>query len=122
MATYAASELESRLVVTFVYLQLTIYYLPIMKATWNNAVIAESNDTVVIEGNHYFSPESVKQDHLQPSATHTICPWKGEASYYDVVVDGETNRDAAWYYPEPKAAAAEIKDRIAFWRGVKVGE
>ncbi|MEK6281348.1 MAG: DUF427 domain-containing protein [Acidobacteriota bacterium] len=93
-----------------------------MKATWKNTVIAESDDTVVVEGNHYFPPESVNQEHLQPSNTHTTCPWKGEASYYDVVVNGDTNSDAAWYYPEPKPAAAGIKDRIAFWRGVKVGE
>ena len=92
----------------------------IMKATWNNAVIAESNDTVVVEGNHYFPPESVNKEYFQQSNTHTICPWKGEASYYNVVVNGETNKDAAWYYPEPKEAAAEIKDRVAFWRGVKV--
>jgi uncharacterized protein (DUF427 family) len=91
-----------------------------MKATWNNEVIAESDATVVVEGNHYFPPDSVNKEHLQPSTTHTRCPWKGEASYYDVVVDGETNKDAAWYYPEPKDAAAEIKDRIAFWRGVTV--
>ena len=91
-----------------------------MKATWNNATLADSNETVVVEGNHYFPPESVNQEFLQPSSTHTICPWKGEASYYDVVVSGETNKDAAWYYPDPKAAATEIKDRIAFWRGVKV--
>jgi uncharacterized protein (DUF427 family) len=93
-----------------------------MKAIWNDAVIAESDNTVVVEGNHYFPSASVKSEYLQPSGTHTICPWKGEASYYDVVVNGETNSDAAWYYPEPKDAAAEIKDRIAFWRGVKVGE
>jgi uncharacterized protein (DUF427 family) len=91
-----------------------------MKAVWNNSTLADSNETVVVEGNHYFPPESVNQEFLQPSSTHTICPWKGEASYYDVVVSGETNKDAAWYYPDPKAAAAEIKDRIAFWRGVKV--
>lgn len=91
-----------------------------MKATWNNAVIAESDDTVVVEGNHYFPPEAVGKQYLQPSSTHTHCPWKGEASYYDVTVAGETNKDAAWYYPNPKDAAAEIKDRIAFWRGVKV--
>jgi uncharacterized protein (DUF427 family) len=91
-----------------------------MKAIWNDAVIAESDNTVVVEGNHYFPSASVKSEYLQPSVTHTICPWKGEASYYDVVVNGETNSDAAWYYPEPKDAAAEIKDRIAFWRGVKV--
>ena len=93
-----------------------------MKATWNNQVIAQTDDTVVVEGNHYFQPDAVNKDYLQPSSTHTSCPWKGEASYYNVVVNGETNKDAAWYYPEPKDAAAEIKDRIAFWRGVKVGE
>lgn len=91
-----------------------------MKATWKNKVIAESNETVVVEGNHYFPPDSVRQEHLQPSTTHTTCPWKGEASYYDVVVDGQINGDAAWYYQEPKPAAAEIKDHIAFWRGVTV--
>ena len=91
-----------------------------MKAIWNDAVIAESDDTVVVEGNHYFPAESVKTEFLQPSSTHTTCPWKGEASYHDLVVNGETNKDAAWYYPEPKEAAAEIKDHIAFWKGVKV--
>jgi uncharacterized protein (DUF427 family) len=91
-----------------------------MKAIWNNEVIANSDDTVVVEGNHYFPPDSVRQEYLQPSNTHTICPWKGEASYYNVVVNGDTNKDAAWYYAEPKDAAAEIKNRVAFWRGVKV--
>jgi uncharacterized protein (DUF427 family) len=91
-----------------------------MKAIWNNEVIANSDVTVVVEGNHYFPSDSVRQEYLQPSNTHTTCPWKGEASYYNVVVNGETNKDAAWYYPEPKDAAAEIKNRIAFWRGVKV--
>jgi len=91
-----------------------------MKAIWNDEVIANSDDTVVVEGNHYFPPDSVLQQYLEPSNTHTTCPWKGEASYYNVVVNGETNKDAAWYYPQPKAAAAEIKNRIAFWRGVKV--
>jgi len=91
-----------------------------MKATWNGEVIAQSDDTVVVEGNHYFRSDSVNKEYFQPSSTHTICPWKGEASYYNVVVNGETNKDAAWYYPEPKDAAAEIKNRIAFWRGVKV--
>ena len=91
-----------------------------MKATWNNAVIAESNDTVVVEGNHYFPAETVNRAYLEPSDTHTICPWKGEASYYSLTVNGETNKDAAWYYPAPKEAAAEIKDRVAFWKGVKV--
>ena len=93
-----------------------------MKATWNNEVIALSDDTVVVEGNHYFPSDSANKEYLQPSSTHTICPWKGEASYYNIVVNGETNKDAAWYYAEPKDAAAEIKDRIAFWRGVKVDE
>lgn len=91
-----------------------------MKATWNGATLAESDKTIVIEGNHYFPPDSVRRDHLQESSTHTTCPWKGEASYYSVVVDGQTNKDAAWYYPDPKPAAAEIRDYIAFWRGVKV--
>jgi uncharacterized protein (DUF427 family) len=93
-----------------------------MKAVWNEATLAESEKTVVVEGNQYFPPDAVKRDHLKPSSTHTTCPWKGEASYYDVVVNGETNKDAAWYYPEPKPAAAEIKDHVAFWRGVKVTE
>lgn len=91
-----------------------------MKAIWNGAVIAESDDTVVVEGNHYFPEAAVDKKYLQPSDTHTFCPWKGEASYYTVVVDGETNKDAAWYYLEPKPAAAEIDGRVAFWRGVKV--
>ena len=91
-----------------------------MKATWKGAVLAESDDTVVVEGNHYFPPDSIKREHFRESETHTVCPWKGTASYYDVVVDGEVNRDAAWYYPRPKDAAKEIKDRVAFWRGVKV--
>jgi len=91
-----------------------------MKASWNNAVIAESDNTVVVEGNHYFPRDAVNNEYLQPSNTHTICPWKGEASYYDVVVNGEINGDAAWYYPDPKPAAAEIRHRIAFWHGVTV--
>jgi uncharacterized protein (DUF427 family) len=91
-----------------------------MRATWNGAVLAESDDTVVVEGNHYFPPESVNREYFRESETHTVCPWKGTASYYDVVVGGEVNRDAAWYYPQPKDAAREIKDRVAFWRGVKV--
>ena len=78
-----------------------------MKATWNNAVLAESDETVVVEGNHYFPSDSVNKEYFQPSPTHTTCPWKGEASYYNVVVEGQTNKDAAWYYPEPKPAAAE---------------
>ena len=91
-----------------------------MKAIWNNAMIAESSETVVVEGNHYFPADAVKIEYLQPSSKHTYCPWKGEASYYNVVVNGETNKDAAWYYPKPKEAAAQIKNRIAFWQGVKV--
>jgi uncharacterized protein (DUF427 family) len=91
-----------------------------MKATWHDAVLAESDDTVVVEGNHYFPADSINRVYFQPSDTHSTCPWKGEASYYDVVVDGQTNSDAAWYYPEPKQAAANIKDRVAFWKGVKV--
>ena len=91
-----------------------------MKAIWHNALLAESDKTIVIEGNHYFLPESINEEYFQQSSTHTTCPWKGEASYYNIVVDGQTNKDAAWYYPEPKAAAAEIKNRVAFWRGVKV--
>ena len=91
-----------------------------MKATWNGTVLAESDDTVVVEGNQYFPADSIKREHFRESDTHTVCPWKGTASYYDVVVGGETNKDAAWYYPEPKDAAKEIKDHVAFWRGVKV--
>lgn len=91
-----------------------------MKAVWNNATVAESDQTVVVEGNDYFPPGSVNRQYLQESSKHTTCPWKGEASYYDVVVDGQVNKDAAWYYPQPKPAAAEIKDHVAFWRGVQV--
>jgi uncharacterized protein (DUF427 family) len=91
-----------------------------MKAKWNGVVLAESDNTVVVEGNHYFPPESINKDYFQSSNTHTICGWKGEASYYDVAVEGEVNKDAAWYYPDPKDAAAEIKDHVAFWRGVTV--
>src|SRR5207248_11696968 len=92
-----------------------------MKATWNGAVLAESDDTVVVEGNHYFPPDSIRREHFRESETHTVCPWKGTASYYDVVVGEEVNSDAAWYYPQPKDAAKEIKVRVAFWRGVQVG-
>lgn len=90
------------------------------EARWNGAVIARSDDTVVVEGNHYFPPEAVDQAVLRPSETHTTCPWKGVASYYSLVVDGKENKDAAWYYPEPKQAAENIRGRIAFWRGVEV--
>ena len=92
-----------------------------MKATWRGAVLAESDDTVVVEKNHYFPADSINGEHFRESATHTTCPWKGVASYYDVVVDGEVNRDAAWFYPEPKEAAKNIEGRVAFWRGVVVG-
>lgn len=91
-----------------------------MKAVWNDAVIAESDNTVVVEGNHYFPPNSVKRAYLQESSTHYVCPWKGTASYYNVVVDGEVNKDAAWFYPAPSEAAQNIKDHVAFWHGVKV--
>jgi uncharacterized protein (DUF427 family) len=91
-----------------------------MKATWNGATIAESDDTVVVEGNHYFPLESVDRALLRDSSTHTTCGWKGEASYYDLVVGDSVNRDAVWYYPEPKDAAKEIKGRVAFWKGVQV--
>lgn len=93
-----------------------------MKAIWNDQVIAESDHTIVVENNHYFPADSVKAEFLQPSATNTSCPWKGIASYYTLDVDGKTNPDAAWYYPKPKDAAANIKDYVAFWRGVKVVE
>ena len=91
-----------------------------VQAVWNGTVIAQSDRTVVVEGNHYFPPEDVKREHLHHSSHHTVCPWKGAASYYDVVVDGECNRDAAWYYPKPNRAAAQIKDHVAFWHGVRV--
>ena len=91
-----------------------------MKATWNGATIAESEQTVVVEGNHYFPLHDVKAEFLQPSDSHTTCHWKGLASYYDVVVGKEVNRDAAWYYPEATPEARHIEGRIAFWRGVQV--
>lgn len=91
-----------------------------MKAIWENTVIAESDDTVVVEGNHYFPAAALRQEHFQTSKTHTTCGWKGQASYYDVVVGSKVNRDAAWYYPDPKPAAEEIRGRVAFWRGVTV--
>lgn len=91
-----------------------------MKAIWNNIIIAESDDTVVVEGNHYFPADAIKREFFTESDKNTNCPWKGTASYYDVVVNGETNKDAAWYYADPKDAAKEIKGRVAFWRGVEV--
>ena len=91
-----------------------------MKAMWNGRVLAESDDTVVVEGNHYFPVEAIDASLFTETATHTVCPWKGTASYYSIAVDGVTNTDAAWFYPEPKSEAAEIKDRVAFWKGVTV--
>ena len=91
-----------------------------MKAIWNGQTIAESDDTVIVENNHYFPKESVQTEYLTESQTHSTCPWKGLASYYSLKVDGQTNTDAAWYYPEPKSAASQIKDRVAFWKGVKL--
>jgi uncharacterized protein (DUF427 family) len=91
-----------------------------LKATWNGATLAESEDTVVIEGNHYFPAESIHEEYFLDSDRHTICPWKGEASYRTLEVAGQTNPDAAWYYPAPKDAAAQIKDYFAFWKGVEV--
>ena len=90
------------------------------RAVWQGAVLAESDRCVVVEGNQYFPPEAVDRTYLRDSATHTVCPWKGTASYYDVVVNGQVNKDAAWYYPQPKAAAANIANHVAFWRGVTV--
>lgn len=90
------------------------------RASWNGATIAEGADDVVVEGNVYFAPESVRAAHLRPSDHTSLCPWKGTARYHDVVVDGQVNANAAWHYPDPKPAAAEIKDRIAFWKGVSV--
>lgn len=91
-----------------------------MKAIWENQLLAESDQTIVVEGNHYFPPASIKKELFKTSATHTTCPWKGVASYYTIDVGGKTNPDAAWYYPEPKDAAKQIKNYVAFWRGVKV--
>jgi uncharacterized protein (DUF427 family) len=98
-----------------------------MKAVWRGKVLAESAETIVIEGNHYFPSASIKREFFTTSNTHTICPWKGEASYYNVVADGETNEDAAWYYPEPLASSIKIVGKdfanyVAFWRGVEVSE
>ena len=90
------------------------------KAIWEGTVLAESNGCVEVEGNQYFPPDTIKQEYFKPSAAHTICPWKGEASYRTIEVAGKPNPDAAWYYPAPKDAAAEIKDHFAFWHGVEV--
>jgi len=91
-----------------------------MKAIWNGATLAESDATVVVEGNHYFPPGSINKQYFEESRKQTTCPWKGQASYYSIVVNGNRNDDAAWYYPDVKSAAAEIKGYVAFWRGVEV--
>ncbi len=93
-----------------------------MRAIWNNQVIAESSDTIIVENNHYFPKESVKEEYLKHSSTHTTCPWKGLASYYTLSVDELENNAAAWFYPDPKDAAKHIKDYVAFWKGVKITE
>lgn len=90
------------------------------KAVWNGAVLAESDRCEIMENNHYFPPDAIHRDYFEESDTHTVCPWKGTASYYDIVVHGERNQDAAWYYPEPKPAAHHIAGYIAFWKGVKI--
>ena len=93
-----------------------------VRATWNGTVLAESGDTIVVEGNHYFPADSIKRELFQETSTHTVCSWKGTASYYTVTVDGEENTDAAWYYPETKPEADNIKGYVAFWKGVDVTE
>ena len=90
------------------------------KAIWNGVVLAESDHTEMVEGNHYFPPNSINKEYFKESTQHSTCPWKGEASYYTIEVDGKENKDAAWYYPAPKSAANNIKDHVAFWRGVQV--
>jgi uncharacterized protein (DUF427 family) len=90
------------------------------RAIWNGAVLAESDQCIVVEGNQYFPPDAIRREYFKESNTHTTCPWKGLASYYTVVVDGKENKDAAWYYPHPKDAARQIKDYVAFWHGVQV--
>ena len=91
-----------------------------MKAVWNGTTLAESEATVVVEGNHYFPSESIHTEYFHDSDTHTTCPWKGEASYKTIEIGGQSNPDAAWYYPDPKDAASEIKDHYAFWNGVQI--
>lgn len=90
------------------------------KATWEGAVLAESDNTIEIEGNQYFPADAIHKEHFKPSNAHSVCPWKGTASYYDIEVDGKSNPGAAWYYPQPKDAARQIKDYVAFWKGVRV--
>jgi uncharacterized protein (DUF427 family) len=94
----------------------------VVKAVWKGKVIAESDEFEMVEGNYYFPPEKINKEFFKESATHSTCPWKGEASYFNVIVDNETNKDAAWYYPEPKPAASKIKGYIAFWKGVEIEE
>jgi uncharacterized protein (DUF427 family) len=91
-----------------------------MKAIWNGATLAESDETVVVDGNHYFPADAINKEFFRQSETHTVCGWKGTASYYDVVAGGETNKDAAWFYPSPKTEAKEIENYVAFWKGVEV--
>ena len=93
-----------------------------MRAIWKGTILAESDQTLVVENNHYFPPQAIQRTYFKPSPTHTLCGWKGEASYYNVEVGDAVNPDAAWYYPEPKAAAANIKNYVAFWRGVEITE
>jgi uncharacterized protein (DUF427 family) len=93
-----------------------------MKAMWQGMTLAESGDGITVEGNYYFPPQSLKREYFTPSKTHTACPWKGEASYYDIEVKGQINKDAAWYYPSPKDAAKSIAGYVAFWKGVQVGD
>ncbi|WP_421874407.1 DUF427 domain-containing protein [Marinoscillum sp.] len=93
-----------------------------MKAYWNDTLLAESDDTIVVEGNHYFPPDSINQEFFKESTTHTVCPWKGTASYYTVQVNDQQNKDAAWFYPETKELANKIKGYVAFWKGVEVKE
>jgi uncharacterized protein (DUF427 family) len=97
-------------------------YFSFMKAIWNGTILAESDDTIIVEGNHYFPENAINKEYFQPSEKHTVCGWKGIAGYYDIVVNGETNKDAAWYYPETKDEAKEIENRVAFWKGVEVRE
>jgi uncharacterized protein (DUF427 family) len=89
-------------------------------AVWNRAVLAESEQTEIVEGNHYFPPSALRREYFRPSSTHTVCGWKGTASYYDIEVDGQVNKDAAWYYPDPLPAAKNIAGHVAFWKGVQV--
>jgi uncharacterized protein (DUF427 family) len=91
-----------------------------MKASWNGEIVAQSDDTVVVEGNHYFPEGSLRRELFEPSSTRSVCPWKGTASYYSLRVNGSVNADAAWYYPNPKPAASQIRGRVAFWRGVRI--